>query len=104
MSPELKRNLWLEFTGSRVVLMTSVLALVAIAVFLISGRHFAPLGPLGCAGFVFITIFWGSRNAARSASTHARSMSSGASRVSGRPAAAFSFVRRMAIDSSRYCC
>jgi hypothetical protein len=66
MSPELKRNLWLEFTSSRVILMTSVLGLVAIAIYLISGRHFGPLGPIGVAGFVFITIFWGSRNAARS--------------------------------------
>ncbi len=66
MSPELKRNLWLEFTGSRVVLMTSVLGLVAVAVYLISGRHVSPLGPIGVGGFVFITIFWGTRNAARS--------------------------------------
>jgi hypothetical protein len=66
MSPELKRNLWLEFTGSRVIIMTSVLGLVAIAIYLVSGRHFAPLGPIGVAGYVFITIFWGSRNAARS--------------------------------------
>jgi hypothetical protein len=66
MSPELKRNIWLEFTGSRVVLMTSVLGLVALAVYLIGGRHLSPLGPIGVGGFVFITIFWGTRNAARS--------------------------------------
>jgi hypothetical protein len=66
MSPELRRNVWLEFTPSRVILMTSVLGLVALAVYLISGRHFTPLAPVGVAGYVFITIFWGSRNAARS--------------------------------------
>jgi hypothetical protein len=46
--------------------MTSVLGLVALAVYLIGGRHLSPLGPLGVGGFVFITIFWGTRNAARS--------------------------------------
>ena len=66
MSPELKRNLWLEFTPSRVVLMTSVIGLVAIAVFLISGRNFGSLVPVGIAGYVAITLFWGARNAARS--------------------------------------
>lgn len=66
MSPELRRNIWLEFTPSRVILMTSVLGLVALAVYLISGRHFTALAPIGVAGYIFITIFWGSRNAARS--------------------------------------
>lgn len=66
MSPELKRNLWLEFTPSRVAIMTGVIALAAFAVFLLSGRHLAPLAPLGVGGFVIITLFWGTRNAARS--------------------------------------
>jgi hypothetical protein len=66
MSPELKRNFWLELTPSRVVLMTSVLGLLAIAVFLLFGRRLAPLAPVGVVGFAFITVFWGSRNAARS--------------------------------------
>jgi len=65
MSPELKRNLWLEFTPSRVIIMTGVLSLVGLAVFLISDNKFEPLIPLGIGGYVFITLFWGSRNAAR---------------------------------------
>jgi hypothetical protein len=66
MSPEFQRNLWLEFTPSRVALMTSVLGLIAIAVYLISNRHFGALIPVGVGGYVLITLFWGTRNAARS--------------------------------------
>ncbi|MGD2133671.1 MAG: hypothetical protein PVI23_12830 [Maricaulaceae bacterium] len=74
MSPELKRNLWLEFTASRVLIMTAVIALATFGVYLITNEGsaavtdatFGPLEGLGLAGFVFITILWGSRNAARS--------------------------------------
>lgn len=87
MSPEFRRNLWLEFTPSRVAIMTSIIALVGLAVFLISRNHVGPLVPLGIAGYLFITLFWGARNAARSVIGEIRERTWDFQRISAAPPA-----------------
>lgn len=59
MNPELRRNLWLEFTVHRALLVPGLIVAIAFV-----GRDV--LGPLAAAGFVGLTGIWGARQAALS--------------------------------------
>jgi len=64
MNPEFERNVWLELTPLRLIVMAAVLALAFFAAAL-SGDVFQP-GQVARWGFYFIVVLWGTRNAARS--------------------------------------
>jgi hypothetical protein len=65
MNPEFERNVWLELTPGRLIVMVVVLALAFFAAALAGGT---PVGPAGVArwGYLIIVVIWGTRNAARS--------------------------------------
>lgn len=63
-NPEFHRNLWLEFTGHRLLAMPAVLGLIFLTTILADGPNVAGnLQQLGTNIFIFIIWFWGSRNA-----------------------------------------
>lgn len=63
-NPEFRRNLWLEFSGHRLVSMPAVLGLIFLAAVLANGPDLAgDLQQLGMLIFIFIVWFWGTRNA-----------------------------------------
>jgi hypothetical protein len=63
-NPEFRRNLWLEFTGHRLLAMPGVLGLITLAIILADGPDLAGnLQQLAMTIFIFIVWFWGSRNA-----------------------------------------
>lgn len=63
-NPEFRRNLWLEFTGHRLMAMPAVLGLIFLATILSNSPDLAGnLQQLGMTIFIFIVWFWGSRNA-----------------------------------------
>lgn len=64
MNPELQRNLWLEATPSRLLLMTGLLLLVFMASAAPSGLLGAPFTAL--ALYWFFAVLWGTRSAASS--------------------------------------
>ena len=63
MNPELQRNLWLELTPRRMIMMVVVLALVFFATALMEG---VTSGPSEAARWLYyaIVVIWGTRNAA----------------------------------------
>lgn len=63
MNPELERNLWLEMTPRRMIIMAMVLGLAFFAAAMTSGA-----GPSETARWAYyvIVVIWGTRNAARS--------------------------------------
>jgi hypothetical protein len=63
MNPELQRNLWLELTPRRVILMAAVLGLIFLAFSLAEGRN----GLYVAAEYSFyaIVVVWGARDAAQ---------------------------------------
>jgi hypothetical protein len=65
MNPEFRRNLWLELTPRRVLLMTIVLALAFFAASLSGGTDYRPAW-VAEMFYYFIVVIWGSRNAALS--------------------------------------
>jgi len=65
MNPEFERNLWLELTPGRMLVMAAVLALVFFLAALTQG-FFAGPGDVARWGFYIIVVIWGSRNAANS--------------------------------------
>ena len=64
MNPEFERNLWLELTTRRVMLMVGILALIFFAAALVGDAW----TPSGAASFLYylIVVIWGSRSAALS--------------------------------------
>jgi hypothetical protein len=64
MNPEFERNLWLELTTRRVMLMVGVLALIFFAAAL-AGNEWTPSGAASGL-FYLIVVVWGSRSAALS--------------------------------------
>jgi hypothetical protein len=63
-NPEFRRNLWLEFSGHRLLAMPAVLGLIFLATVLANGPDIAGnIQQLATTIFVFIVWFWGSRNA-----------------------------------------
>jgi len=65
MNPEFRRNLWLELTPRRLLMMTGALALAFFASALSGGSDLGP-GHVAVTLYYFIVVFWGSRNAALS--------------------------------------
>ena len=63
MNPELQRNLWLELTPRRVILMIAVLGLVFVAFSLAGGR--SSLYTAAEYTFYAIVVVWGARDAAQ---------------------------------------
>jgi hypothetical protein len=63
MNPEFERNVWLELTPGRLIVMFAVLALAFFAAAVSSGM-FTP-GGVARLGYYIIVIIWGTRNAAR---------------------------------------
>jgi hypothetical protein len=69
MNPEFERNLWLEMTPRRVILMVGLLALIFVAASLTGGRDSSLFSTVqGTAIFLYylIVVIWGSRSAALS--------------------------------------
>jgi hypothetical protein len=65
MNPEFRRNLWLELTPRRVLLMVIVLGLAFFAAALSGGTDYRPAW-VAEMFYYFIVVIWGSRNAALS--------------------------------------
>ncbi|HEX4534921.1 MAG TPA: hypothetical protein VH000_11865, partial [Rhizomicrobium sp.] len=65
MNPEFRRNLWLELTPRRAILMAVILALIFVAVALSGGKDYLPSSAAETL-YYLIVVFWGSRNAALS--------------------------------------
>jgi hypothetical protein len=65
MNPEFERNVWLELTPLRMIVMVAVLALAFFAAAVTAGNVAGP-GTVARWAFDFIVVFWGARNAARS--------------------------------------
>ena len=65
MNPELRRNLWLELTPKRMLLMVAFLALAFFAAALPGGIDYGP-SELALALYYVIVVLWGTRNAALS--------------------------------------
>ncbi len=65
MNPEFRRNLWLELTPRRVLLMVIVLGLAFFAAALSGGTDYRP-GWVAEMAYYFVVVIWGSRNAALS--------------------------------------
>ena len=65
MNPEFRRNVWLELTPRRVLLMVVVLGLAFFAAALSGGTDYRPAWVAEMA-YYFIVVLWGSRNAALS--------------------------------------
>jgi hypothetical protein len=64
MNPEFQRNVWLELTPLRLIVMTAVLALAFFAAALSNG--FLAPGSMARMLFIAIVVVWGTHNAARS--------------------------------------
>jgi len=63
MNPEFLRNLWLELSPRRVLLMTVLLALAIFAAALTGGKDYLPAAVAETL-YYFIVVVWGARNAA----------------------------------------
>ena len=64
MNPEFERNVWLEMTPRRVLLMTAILSLIFFAVALV-GDGWTPASAASTL-YYLIVVVWGTRNAALS--------------------------------------
>jgi len=65
MNPEFLRNLWLELSPRRVLLMTVLLGLAIFAAAISGGRDYLPAA-VAESLYYFIVVIWGARNAALS--------------------------------------
>jgi len=65
LNPEFQRNLWLELTPARLLLMTGFV-LFLIAIFSAAPTGFPSSGAVALALYYFLAILWGTRNAALS--------------------------------------
>ena len=65
MNPELERNLWLELTPGRMIVMAVVLALIFFAAALTQGVAAGP-GDVARWAYYVVVVIWGARNAANS--------------------------------------
>jgi len=83
MNPELRRNLWLDFSAHRLIAMPAVIALVTLLVLALSekdgARHVAMAAGFG---FFALVMVWGTRSAAESVLEEARSRTWDAQRMS----------------------
>ena len=85
MNPEFERNIWLELTPGRLIVMVAVLAF-AFGAAVLMDDFFA--GPSGVArfGYYVIVVIWGTRNAARSVVGEIRDRTWDGQRLSSLPA------------------
>jgi len=85
MNPEFGRNVWLELTPGRMIVMAAVLAFAFFAAALTDG---VLVGPAGIAqiGYYLIIVIWGTRNAARSVVGEIRDCTWDGQRLSSLPA------------------
>ncbi len=65
MNPEFQRNLWLELTPARLLLMAGFV-LFLIAIFSAAPPGFPSAGAVATALYYFLVVLWGTRNAALS--------------------------------------
>jgi hypothetical protein len=65
MNPEFERNVWLELTPRRTLMMAGLLALTFFAASLAEGAEWGPSGVASLLYYVLVVV-WGSRNAAMS--------------------------------------
>ncbi|HXL70756.1 MAG TPA: hypothetical protein VN935_05900, partial [Rhizomicrobium sp.] len=65
MNPEFQRNLWLELTPARLLLMTGFV-LFLIAIFSAAPPGFPSSGAVATALYYFLVVLWGTRTAALS--------------------------------------
>jgi hypothetical protein len=65
LNPEFQRNLWLELTPARLLLMTGFV-LFLIAIFSAAPPGFPSSGAVATALYYFLVVLWGTRNAALS--------------------------------------
>jgi hypothetical protein len=90
MNPEFRRNLWLELTPRRVLLMVIVLGLAFFAAALSGGTDYRPAWVAEMA-YYFIVVVWGSRNAALSVVGEIRDRTWDGQRLSSLTAAAMTW-------------
>lgn len=84
MNPEFQRNVWLELTPGRLIVMVAVLALAFFAA-AVSGGWFTPAG-IARWGYYIIVVIWGTRNAARAVIGEIRDRTWDGQRLSSLPA------------------
>ena len=65
MNPEFERNVWLELTPRRTLMMAGLLVLIFFAASLAEGVEWGPSGVASLLYYVLVVV-WGSRNAAMS--------------------------------------
>ena len=85
MNPEFERNVWLEVTPGRLIVMVAVLALAFGAAALADGFFSGPSG-VAQFGYYVIVVIWGTRNAARSVVGEIRDRTWDGQRLSSLPA------------------
>jgi hypothetical protein len=90
MNPEFRRNIWLELTPRRVLLMTIVLGLAFFAAALSGGTDYRPAW-VAEMSYYFIVVIWGSRNAALSVVGEIRDRTWDGQRLSSLSAAAMTW-------------
>ena len=83
MNPELRRNLWLEFSPHRLVAMPAVIALVVVLILATAGQdgHEA-IATTAAFGFIALVMLWGTQLAAASVLDEARARTWDAQRMS----------------------
>lgn len=84
MNPEFKRNLWLEFTPARLLLMAGFV-LFLIATFSAAPSGFPGPASIALALYYFLVVLWGARNAALSVITEIRERTWDAQKLSAVP-------------------
>jgi len=85
MNPEFERNLWLELTPGRMLVMAGVLALYFFAAALVGGAWTGP-GEAARWAYYLIVVLWGTRNAAQSVVGEIRDRTWDGQRLSSLPA------------------
>ena len=64
MNPEFLRNVWLELTGARIVLVIGLIGIISLAVWISPNTPIYAVELVSLALFYIITVFWGCRRAA----------------------------------------
>ncbi len=64
MNPEFVRNIWLELTGARLVLVIGLIGIISLAVWISPTTPISAVELVSLILFYIITVFWGCRRAA----------------------------------------
>ena len=82
-NPELRRNLWLEFSWHRVIAAPAVITLVVLLIVASDGKNpFDSLAAVAAYGYAAIVLLWGTKLAGASVTEEARSRTWDAQRMS----------------------